>query len=117
MKFSGVVIRGDGCGTALGFPTANVDATVHLEPGIYAARVHHLGEKLEGVLCWGVLDASGKMKCEVHILDYVGNLYGRELSIEIVGGRLSEIREIDDSDELRRKIESDIVMARKALKN
>lgn len=117
MKFSGIVVEGDHEGAALGFPTANLDTAPNLDHGVYAVWVYHLGDKLEGVLCHGVRDAAGKMKCEIHVLDYVGDLYGCELSIEIVGERLSEVREIDDQDKLRRKIESDIVMARKALKH
>lgn len=116
MIFSGMVVKGDGRGTALGFPTANLNTTPDLDHGVYAVWVHHLGDKLEGVLCYGVRDAAGEMKCEVHILDYVGDLYGSSLSVEIVGDRLSEVRDIDDWDELRRKIERDVVMARKALK-
>ncbi|HBL39201.1 TPA: hypothetical protein DDZ10_00840 [Candidatus Uhrbacteria bacterium] len=115
MKFSGMVIEGDKRGTALGFPTANLDTNIDLDPGVYAVWVHHLGERLEGVLCFGVKDAAGDMKCEVHLLDYVGNLYGCKLSIEVVGGRLSEIQELPDQDALRRKIEQDILKARLVL--
>lgn len=116
MKFSGTVVKGDGRGAALGFPTANLNTNVNLDPGVYAVWVHHLGDKLEGVLCYGVRDAGGKMKCEVHVLDYVGDLYGRDLSIEIVGERLSEIQELTDPDELRRKIERDVALARRFFK-
>ena len=107
-----MVIEGDKFGTALGFPTANLNTEIDLDPGVYAVWVDHLGEKLEGILCFGVKDAAGKMKCEVHLLDYVGDLYGRELSVEIVGDRLSGIEEISDTDALRRKIDQDIRMAR-----
>ncbi len=115
MKFSGIVIEGDKRGAALGFPTANLDVNITLDPGVYAVWVHHLGENIEGVLCFGMKNAAGKIKCEVHLLDYVGDLYGRELSVEIVGDRLSGIEEISDADELRRKIIQDIRMARSVL--
>jgi len=115
MNFSGFVVHGDGEGTGLGFPTANLDVLLDLDPGVYAVWVVVAGERLPGVICSGALGGGGAYKCEVHLLDFVGDLYGQKLEVEVVGGRLSEIRHISDREALRKKIEQDIRMTRTAL--
>lgn len=116
MRVTGLVKTGEGKGKAMGSPTANLDVAVDLEPGVYAAWTHHLDTRLESVVCYGVRDPAGKQKFEVHILDYAGDLYGRELSVEIIGERLSGLQDLTH-DEMVKKIESDIRLARAALKH
>ena len=73
---SGTVVRGDGRGSALRFPTANVETTdPHVlipKRGVYAVRVG-LGERvLNGVMNIGVRPTFGQEveHCEVHILEF-----------------------------------------------
>jgi len=117
MKFIGKVIEGDKEGTALGYPTANLDVEVNLEPGIYAARVELSHDSLDAVVCYGLKNKLGNIKLEVHIIDYVGDLYGREISGEIVGERVSELIDGLDEQALRKKITEDIEKAKYVLRN
>lgn len=117
MKFTGKVIKGDKEGTALGFPTANLDIEIELEPGIYAARVNLLNETIDAVVCHGLKNKLGDVKFEIHIMDYVGDLYGREISGEIVGERISELVDGLDEQALRKKIAEDIEKAKYVLRN
>lgn len=115
MVFSGVVVRGDGIAAGFGFPTANLDVDPDLEPGVYAVWVTYLGERLPGILCYGPLRSDGGMKCEVHILDAVLDLYGKTLEVELVGGRISEIQQFADRETLQTKIQRDVELARTLL--
>ena len=55
-QVTGEVVRGDGRGAAIGFPTANIalDAATELLDGIYAVRVRHAGLSYRGAGYVGV---------------------------------------------------------------
>jgi len=92
----GTVVRGDGRGRDLGFPTANVEfeAPVVLPPdGIYAAKVTWGGPAIlrprrqaTGVASLGVRPTfgGGERLLEVHLFDFDELLYGERLRIVFV---------------------------------
>jgi riboflavin kinase/FMN adenylyltransferase len=43
---------------------------------------------------------------EVHILDYEGNLYGKEITVEFIE-RLRDERRFENEEELKRQLEED----------
>ena len=82
--FSGRVVRGQGRGHALGFPTANltVAGSGHLPRGVYAARIYGAASDP----CWAVANIGRRptfggheLAVEVHVLDFTGDLYERNL--------------------------------------
>lgn len=85
----GTVVRGDQRGQQLGFPTANVAAHHEAIPphGVYAARIR-LGDALyAGMANIGIrptVTASGERTIEVHLLDFQGDLYGRDIEVLFV---------------------------------
>jgi riboflavin kinase / FMN adenylyltransferase len=117
---SGLVVAGDGLGRTLGVPTANVDvAGLVLPPsGVYAARAL-LGERaLPAVLNIGVRptlgEGSATPRLEVHLLDFSGDLYGRELEVVFFQALRAE-QKFAGLEELRKQIERDISRARELL--
>ncbi len=87
----GRVVRGDGRGRQLGFPTANLltdDPGKLLPPdGVYAAWVYPApGERYGGVLNLGYRPTfNGRTRTlEAHILDFEGDLYNQTLGLELV---------------------------------
>ncbi len=88
-SFVGEVVRGDGLGGQIGYPTANlaVDGDKLLpKRGIYAVRVVVSGAEYEGMLYIGekTIKTSG-MVCEVHIFGWSGGvLYGHSLEVVLV---------------------------------
>jgi riboflavin kinase / FMN adenylyltransferase len=87
----GVVVRGDGRGRGLGFPTANLhigDPDKLLPPaGIYAVFVVVRGVgRLLGALHLGPRPTfQGSLPTvEVHLMDWEGDLYGEEIRIDFV---------------------------------
>ena len=84
----GRVVHGQGRGSDLGFPTANLAVTDphKLWPpvGVYAVRVHWRGWVHEGMMNIGrspTVKRTDREEIEVHIFDFENHLYGEELSV------------------------------------
>jgi riboflavin kinase / FMN adenylyltransferase len=114
----GVVVKGDGRGRSIGFPTANVDTHGELLPasGVYAVRVR-TGERWHG----GAANIGTKptfggsaVTVEVHLLDWSGDLYGQEVRVEFLE-RLRAERRFASVSELTAQIQRDVEEARVVL--
>jgi len=109
---SGAVIQGQRLGRTLGVPTANIalEPTSRLAHGVYAVRARFDGKTIPGVASFGVRPTvdNGPPLLEVHLLDFSGDLYGRDMEVEFVR-RIREERKFDSLaslvDEMRRDIE------------
>ena len=85
----GKVIKGDGYGKKLGFPTANLDQKqfvkdkIKLPLGVYAGVVflHHLNKIRKAAVVIGPLNKKKVPKIEAHILKFSGRLYGKKLTL------------------------------------
>jgi riboflavin kinase/FMN adenylyltransferase len=116
---SGRVIEGDRVGQQLGFPTANLDVSGLMLPpkGVYAGLASVDEKSWRVALNIGfrptVVSAAPQLRVEAHLLDFQGDLYGRELEIEI-GSRLRDEKKFASATELRAQIERDIAMVRGA---
>lgn len=87
--WKGRVVRGDGLGRELGFPTANIDLpAARLPPfGIYLARLRSPLRGRFALASVGVRPTLGRKnapRLEIYIPDFAGNLYGRTLAFELV---------------------------------
>ena len=116
----GEVVHGDARGRTLGFPTANVlPQTPVLPPnGVYAVQVVLDGSVLPGVANLGtrptIANATPGTMLEVHLFDFRGDLYGRELEVGF-HSRLRSERKFANLDELKAQITADIAAARQRL--
>jgi riboflavin kinase/FMN adenylyltransferase len=114
---SGRVVEGDRLGRQLGFPTANLDVTGLILPpnGVYAGLAKVKKKSHRVALNIGFRPtmalAARQLRVEAHLLDFSGNLYGEELTIEI-GGKLRDEKKFSSSFELRRQIDHDIAVLR-----
>ena len=88
--FSGVVIKGRKLGRKLGYPTANLVSQHGTLPDIphcvYAGWTSVSGKRYLSIMSFGKAKTvrAASVSFEVHLLDYQGNLYGRELKVDIV---------------------------------
>jgi len=102
------VVKGDGRGSKIGFPTANLKDTENLclKEGVYAVLVD---DRLPAVANYGLRPTfEGKRRVlEVHIPNFSGDLRGRRLKVEFVKF-LREERKFPSVEELKRQIEKDI---------
>ena len=87
-RVSGEVTGGAKRGTGLGFPTANIALApgTALAHGIYAVRVHVDGSRHEAAAYLGTRPTfdDGAPVLEVFLLDFDGDLYGREIAVEFI---------------------------------
>ncbi|NPA93159.1 MAG: bifunctional riboflavin kinase/FAD synthetase [Chloroflexi bacterium] len=114
----GKVVQGDGRGRSLGFPTANLDIwPKRMLPaaGVYACYAQVEGQTYPAVVNIGVRptfeDAPVPPRVEAHLLDFSGDLYGKELVLEFVV-RLRAERRFPSPQALVDQIRRDIAAAR-----
>ena len=108
----GKVITSGKRGRALGFPTANLD----IEPqqalpgnGIYATIAQVDGKQFPSATNIGIRPTfgEGEKTVETHLLNYKGNLYGKDIRVEFVQ-KLRDEQRFPSSEELKVQIEKDV---------
>jgi riboflavin kinase/FMN adenylyltransferase len=115
-SLAGPVVRGDGLGHQLGFPTANLDATgLALPPhGVYAVHAETGGKTYRAVLNIGLRptlqNPNPQLRVEAHLMDFAGELYGQELELAFVD-KLRPEAKFPSLAELRAQIARDILEA------
>lgn len=120
-SISGRVVRGDGLGRKLGFPTANVQLKHNRPPlgGIFAVRVHGVAAGVrDGVASLGVrptVRTDGRSVLEVFVFDFAGDLYGRHLRVEFLA-KLRDEAKYPDVEALKAQIARDCGAARDVLR-
>lgn len=111
-RLTGTVVRGSGRGAKLGFGTANLEAIASLSPGdgVYAGTAM-IGDRTyaAAVNCGGnPTFGESARKFEAHLIGYdEGELYGRELSVDLVR-RVRDTRRFSGIEELKAQLASDI---------
>jgi riboflavin kinase/FMN adenylyltransferase len=113
---SGKVVIGDKLGRTLGFPTANLDVNgLALPPnGVYAALTKLDGKLYRVALNIGIrptVTAGKQLRVEAYLLGFHGELYGKELEIEI-GEKLRDEKKFGSPEELREQIARDVAAVR-----
>jgi len=90
-SMNGTVVRGQGIGKDLGYPTANIEIRnkYKLIPpqGIYAVQVVYRNETFDGMLYIGnrpTLEGHDNQTIEVNIFDFQKDIYGEKLKIEFI---------------------------------
>jgi riboflavin kinase / FMN adenylyltransferase len=115
-SLSGTVVRGDGLGHQLGFPTANLDTTGLVLPphGVYAVLVEAGSKIYRAVLNIGLRptlrNSNPHLQVEAHLMDFAGDLYGQELEVAFVDKLRGEAK-FPSLAELRAQIARDILDA------
>jgi FAD synthase len=113
-KVFGKVVRGDGYGKKLGFPTANIERRdyarrkLKIRLGIYAGWAELLsGEKYCAAIVIGPADKKGLPKIEAHLLNFKGNLYSKKIIISLEK-YIRPFKKFLSADVLKRQIKKDI---------
>jgi riboflavin kinase/FMN adenylyltransferase len=111
-SLTGKVVQGEHIGHELGFPTANLalDHPDKLIPasGVYAVWALMGSERMPAIMNIGVRPTfhGSRQTLEVHILDQVGDVYGRTLTVEFVK-RLRAERMFDTREALVEQVKAD----------
>jgi riboflavin kinase / FMN adenylyltransferase len=118
-RLEGVVVRGDGRGRELGFPTANLlcgrYAAVPAD-GVYAGWCHHRGGRHMAAVSIGTNPtfAGRERRVEPYLLDFDGDLYGERMALDFVA-RLREMHSYDGVEPLLDQIREDVADTRRLL--
>ena len=115
-ELEGTVVSGDQRGGTLGFPTANLAVEPHLlvpAYGIYAGAA--LGGRAAISIGINPHYGGSERRIEAFLLDFGGDLYGKELRIEL-WERLRDERPFESEEDLVRQIALDVEATRGAIR-
>lgn len=123
-SITSAVIHGKQLGRTLGFPTANLifpENKLIPKHGVYATlvKIKDFGKTYIGVSNVGknpTVNDKNNVTCETYILDFSGDLYGKEVCVEF-HKMLREERKFASLDELTSAISKNADQARELLKN
>jgi len=117
----GRVVRGDGRGRTLGFPTANLRVETPDKllpgPGIYAVLVSTPEQPgIPGALHLGPRPTfpGASPSLEVHLLDWAGDLYGSEVQVDFIH-RIRGVMAFDSPAALVEQMHRDVAAVRASL--
>ncbi|WP_114766170.1 bifunctional riboflavin kinase/FAD synthetase [Vibrio rhodolitus] len=115
-SISGRVSHGRKLGRTIGFPTANIPLKRCVSPvsGVYVVQALGLGEQaIGGVANIGQRPTVNgvRQQLEVHLFDFQGDLYGKQLEIVLLE-KLRDEHKFDSFEALKQQIELDAEAAR-----
>jgi riboflavin kinase/FMN adenylyltransferase len=120
-RVSGLVVPGDGRGRTIGIPTANLEVWSHRvipRPGVYVCRASVNGKSFGAVTNIGVRPTFepqiANLRVETHLLDFEGDLYGREIQLDFLA-RLRDEQRFPNIEALVDQIHQDILRGREIL--
>jgi riboflavin kinase/FMN adenylyltransferase len=116
----GTVEHGEKRGSAIGFPTANIQMHREKTPiqGVFAVTMTGVDEcALSGVANVGTrptFDGGTRVILEVHLFNFDEDIYGREVEVHFKKKIRDEVR-FNSMDELQRQIHKDVASAQQIL--
>ena len=118
-SLSGIVVKGDQRGRTIGFPTANLAVWEELllpANGVYATYTRLGDKRFLAATNIGVRPTidGGNRVVEAHLLDFDGDLYGQEITLEFITYLRAE-KKFSGLDELKGQIRIDVAEVRKQL--
>jgi riboflavin kinase/FMN adenylyltransferase len=121
---SGIVVEGQQIGRTLGFPTANLlvedDLKIIPANGVYAVWSKTKDSKwMKAILNIGnrpTVTGSDSPSIEVHILDFTGDLYTKQVHLSFVE-RIRDEKKFENIEELKAAINRDKSLAEDILEN
>lgn len=113
-RITGTVVNGEQIGRSIGFPTANIKVgepnKLIPKEGVYAVRVVYDSKSFSGMLNIGyrpTLGRDNQLSIEVHIFDFRENIYGKQLTLDIIKHVRNEIQFTNVND-LKSQLEQDL---------
>jgi riboflavin kinase/FMN adenylyltransferase len=118
--FKGKVVKGEGIGRTLGFPTANIeiDHPFKLVPahGVYAVLVDYKGKRYKGMMDIGMRPTFNGIKqvIEINIFNFDENIYYEFLNVTIVERLRSDIK-FPGAEQLKEQLSKDKINTERIL--
>ncbi len=121
-NLEGMVIKGEGRGKKIGFPTANIQVSPDLivpENGVYVTRTRHQNMTYQSVTNIGynpTFKEGIQTHIETNIFDFDTDIYGERLEIEFLK-KLRNEKKFPTVNDLIGQIKADVVAAKKLLQS
>lgn len=108
IQLSGIVQQGDGRGSTLGYPTANIRCTENIPEGIYISQTKIQNDWLPSITFIGAAVTFGKTekRAETTILDFHKNLYGKVIFIRLLK-KIRNNKKFSSAEDLKLSIAED----------
>ena len=111
-QITGVVFEDRKIGSKIGFPTANItidNGKFPLKNGVYSGKTIVDGITYKAVINYGARPTFdlNKILIETHIIDFTGNLYGKQLTISFTK-YLRQVQKFESVEHLRQAIQKDV---------
>ena len=119
-RINGTVMVGFKKGRDLEFPTANLELEyeyVYPKNGVYVGYGYVYGKQYKAIINVGIhptINPLEKPLIEVHLLDFDGNLYGKNIFAEFIKF-IREEKKFDSTDDLKAQLVKDKQKAKKIL--
>ena len=120
-EFTGIVIRGQGIGQKLNYPTANLhienENKIIPKNGVYAVKCKLLNEIAKGVMNIGkrpTLGNNNNLSIEIHIFNFDKDIYGEELKVTVIQ-KIREEQKFENMSTLKNQISIDCKSAHQIL--
>lgn len=114
----GTIVQGDGRGSQIGFPTANIEPGEQICPpnGVYAIRAKLRNKWFDGVLNIGTRPTfdGTKLQVESHLFNFNEIVYGETIEICFIE-KIRNERKFSDMHALVKQIHQDIAVANQIL--
>ena len=117
-SIQGYVQKGKKLGKKIGFPTANIDIKDYVLacPGVYAVNVKiaNASKFIKGIANLGYRPTFNEKKIllEVHLFNFSGNLYNKDLTVEFLKFIRKE-KKFKNVDQLKKRIKIDLLIAKR----
>ncbi len=107
--FKAKVVRGEGRGKKIGYPTINLDpVNFNMDYGVYLVGVVIGGKKHKGLLHFGRKKTFGKgLSAEAHLVDFNLEVCPENVIIKVVK-KIRNVKKFKDVEELKKQIGEDI---------
>ena len=118
-SIEGKVQKGKQLGKKIGFPTANIDIKDYVLacPGVYAVQVNMINSSkiIKGIANLGYRPTFNEKKIllEVHLFNFSGNLYNKELTVNF-NKFIRKEKKFKNVNQLRKQIKIDLLTAKKS---
>ncbi len=111
-KLTGRVVRGNGLGRKIGFPTANIEINdqnkIIPQNGVYSVFIHYSNKKFQGMLNIGYKPTvpNSMLSIEVNIFEFNQQVYNEHVVIEFVK-KIRDERKFKNLQELKTQLSKD----------
>lgn len=112
ITIKGQRIRGRGEGRVIGFPTVNLPYAGK-ETGVFAGEVRIKGESFPAAVNLGARPSvDNERLCEIHIIDWEGEVACGEEVVVTLSGKLREVKKFGNLKLLKKQIAEDVKFAK-----